>query len=203
MIICSCLGVHPCVCVCSYLPWSTATGASEEVWPFLPVPFTLSQHTWAIKLCGSVQHLHARGAREVWASQWLQNMCVWFVAYSTYHLIETAAFFSVWCRTVFLLWQKQRATEGKTRETAELNWAEKWPCSSGVYQDSGCSEWAGSFRGGSWGRTPLYPIFCTWYSLLARSHSPVFHFNPLLLAIHSSTTLSHLFLYYRSHWNTH
>lgn len=34
-----------CVCVCSYLLWSTAAGASEEAQPFLPVPFTLSQHT--------------------------------------------------------------------------------------------------------------------------------------------------------------
>lgn len=46
--------VHPCLCVCSYLFWSTAAGASEEAQPFLPVPFTLSQHTWAIKLCGSI-----------------------------------------------------------------------------------------------------------------------------------------------------
>lgn len=43
---CDCLFVAVCASMCerSYLLWPAAAGASEEARPFLPVPFTRSQH---------------------------------------------------------------------------------------------------------------------------------------------------------------
>lgn len=124
------------VCEHSYLLWSPAAGASEEAQPFLPVPFTLSQHT-VIKLCSSVQHIERKSERETERSDCECRTCVC-------DLIDTVSF--LWLtQSCFLPRRKQGAIEGKIRETAEVSRKEKWPRSSRGYWDSG---WAGALHGG-------------------------------------------------------
>ncbi len=48
-------------------------------------------------------------------SLWVQNMCVWFVAHSTYHLIDTISVFCL-LQSCFLLGEKLGAIEVETEK---------------------------------------------------------------------------------------
>lgn len=147
VIVCSRLSVciHVCVCVCVLL--SALVHSSRSIRGSTAFPscafHTVTTH---IKLCVSVQRMETlwRGG----CCWWVHSMCVWFVAYSTYHLIDTISFFCL-AQNCFLLGEKQGAIEGVIEK--QLRWVrrKKRPSSSRGYWDSGGSVWAGALHGGA------------------------------------------------------